>query len=410
MIKKLRRIFIVFLVVDLCVAGYLGFRLVETSVPDRLFAFVGSVEDIPLPLFFNTKEDKARETFQVTNKDSGFSILSEKVGDYRVPVSLFGIWPIKDVDVHVIEETKVAPSGEPIGIYVETNGLLVLDTAEIEGEDGLTYEPGGNVVKSGDYILKWNNRSVATITQLTAAIQTTGKKKVKVTIRRGKEKLEVAMRPILATDKKYKIGVWVREDTQGIGTLTYVTENGTFGTLGHGITDADTGTLLNLQEGELYRTKILGIEKGEDGEPGELHGYINMVAANEIGDIEKNTKLGVFGKMKQESISEYSSNYMPVGMKQDIKKGKAWIYANLEGRVKKYEIKIENIKINSTDNKSMIIKITDKDLLSLTGGIVQGMSGSPIIQNNKVIGAVTHVLVDDPTRGYGVFIENMLAE
>ena len=403
--KKLRRIFIVFLVLDLCVTGYLGFRLVEASVPDRLFAFVGNAEDVALPLFFHTEEMQAQEPFHVTNKGNGFSILSEKAGNYRVPVSLFGVWPVKNVDVHVIEEKKVAPSGEPIGIYVETNGLLVLDTAEIEGEDGLTYEPGKNVVKSGDYILQWNHRPVTTIARLNQEIQKTGRKKVTVTIRRGKEKLEVAIRPILATDRRYKIGVWVREDTQGIGTLTYVTEDGFFG-----ITDADTGTLLNLQDGELYRTKILGIEKGVNGEPGELQGYINMIATNEIGDIKKNTRLGVFGKMKQDSISNYCNHYVSVGMKQNIRKGKAWIYANLEGEAKKYEIKIEDIDLNSSDNKSMIIRITDKRLLSLTGGIVQGMSGSPLLQGGKIIGAVTHVLVDDPTRGYGVFIENMLAE
>lgn len=408
MIKKLRRIFILLLIADVCVAGYLVFHLVETAVPDKLFAFVGESENIEMPFFFEMEE--SQETLQVTNKENGFAMVSGRTGNYHVPVRLFGVLPVKDVDVHVIEKMKVAPSGEPIGIYVETNGLLVLDTAEIEGKDGLTHEPGGNIVKSGDYILQWNHQSVPTIRQLNEAIQKSGQKKVSVTIRRDGEKMEVAMRPILATDRTYKIGVWVREDTQGIGTLTYVTEDGGFGTLGHGITDTDTGTLLNLHGGELYRTKILGIMKGTSGEPGELQGYINMVATNEIGEIKKNTELGVFGKMKKDSIANYCSEFLPVGMKQEIKKGKAWVYANLDGKAKKYEIYVENIDINSTDNKSMIIRITDSELLKLTGGIVQGMSGSPIIQNGKVIGAVTHVLVDDPTRGYGVFIETMLAQ
>lgn len=408
MIKRLRRIFILFLIVDLCVAGYLMYHIMETSIPDSLYAVVGETEHIELPFFCDMAESK--ETLQITNKENGYSMTSGDTGNYQIPVKMFGLLPVKNVDVHVIEKMKVAPSGEPIGIYVETNGLLVLDTAEIEAKDGLTYEPGGNIVKSGDYILKWNHKAVPTIKQLNEAIQESGKEKVPVTIRREGEEIEVAMRPILATDRTYKIGVWVREDTQGIGTLTYVTEDGKFGTLGHGITDEDTGTLLNLHGGELYKTKILGIMKGTSGEPGELQGYINMVATNEIGKIQKNTSLGVFGEMEKTSIKNYCSEYLSVGMKQEIQKGEAWIYANLDGSAKKYKIEIEQIDINSTDNKSMIIRITDSRLLKLTGGIVQGMSGSPILQNGKIIGAVTHVLVDEPERGYGVFIETMLAQ
>lgn len=408
MIKRLRRIFILFLIVDLCVAGYLMYHIMETSIPDSLYAVVGETEHIELPFFCDMAESK--ETLQITNKENGYSMTSGDTGNYQIPVKMFGLLPVKNVDVHVIEKMKVAPSGEPIGIYVETNGLLVLDTAEIEAKDGLTYEPGGNIVKSGDYILKWNHKAVPTIKQLNEAIQESGKEKVPVTIRREGEEIEVAMRPILATDRTYKIGVWVREDTQGIGTLTYVTEDGKFGTLGHGITDEDTGTLLNLNGGELYKTKILGIMKGTSGEPGELQGYINMVATNEIGEIQKNTSLGVFGEMEKTSIKNYCSEYLSVGMKQEIQKGEAWVYANLDGSAKKYKIEIEQIDINSTDNKSMVIRITDSRLLKLTGGIVQGMSGSPILQNGKIIGAVTHVLVDEPERGYGVFIETMLAQ
>ena len=272
------------------------------------------------------------------------------------------------------------------------------------------YEGRGNIIKSGDYILKWEGVSVPTIAQLNAAIQKTGAEKASVTIRRNGEKMQVAIRPVLATDRTYKIGAWVREDTQGIGTLTYITEEGGFGTLGHGITDSDTGNLLNLQGGELYRTKILGITQGKNGEPGELQGYINMVAANQIGEIRKNTAMGVFGQMREEDIRDYTAEFLPVGIKQKIKRGSAWIYANLEGTAKKYQIRIEDIDTNSADNKSMIIRVTDKKLLKLTGGIVQGMSGSPIIQDGKIIGAVTHVLVDDPSRGYAVFIEDMLMQ
>ena len=155
-----------------------------------------------------------------------------------------------------------------------------------------------------------------------------------------------------------------------------------------------------------YKTKILDIIKGEKGLPGELEGYINMVAEECVGEIEKNTTLGIFGKLSEPSMK--TKQYFEVGLRQDIKPGKAWIYSQIEGPAKKYEIQIEKVNATSTDNKGMIIRVTDKHLLFLTGGIVQGMSGSPIIQNDKIIGAVTHVFVDDPTKGYGIFIENML--
>lgn len=406
--QRLRLILLFFLVTDLCVVGYMVYHYVEDMIPDYLMTYVGKEEEIELPSIFETEETVA--ALSVTSSSHGFSMLSQETGEYQVPVKLFGVVPVKNVDVKVIQQMKIAPSGEPIGIYVETNGLLVLDTVEIEGRDGLTYAPGENVLRTGDYILKWNNQSVATIRDLNKEIQETKDEKVSVLIRRNGEKVKVALRPVLATDQTYKIGTWVREDTQGIGTLTYVTEEGKFGTLGHGITDVDTGTLLNLQGGELFQTKILDVIRGTKGEPGELQGYINMVATNEIGKISSNTEIGVFGQMEENRIQDYAGDYMPVGMKQDIKEGKAYIYANLEGSAKKYEIQIEKIDINSTDNKSMEIHVTDSRLLQLTGGIVQGMSGSPIVQDGKIIGAVTHVLVDDPTRGYGVFIETMLSQ
>ena len=406
--QKLRMILLFFLVADLCLVGYMVYHYVDDSIPDYLMTYVGEEEEIELPSIFDTEETV--EALSVKNHSGGFSMLSEETGEYQVPVKLFGVVPVKNVDVKVIRKMKVAPSGQPIGIYVETNGLLVLDTAEIEGRDGLTYAPGENVLKAGDYILKWDETPVATIRDLNEEIQRTKDKKVSVLLRRNGEQVKVAVRPILATDRTYKIGTWVREDTQGIGTLTYVTEEGKFGTLGHGITDVDTGTLLNLHGGELFQTKILDITRGTKGEPGELQGYINMVATNEIGQISRNTDVGVFGKMESDRIEEYAGDFVSVGMKQDIKEGKAYIYANLEGKPRKYEIQIEEINLNSMDNKSMEIRVTDSRLLQLTGGIVQGMSGSPIIQDGKLVGAVTHVLVDNPTKGYGIFIENMLGQ
>ncbi len=407
MIRRLRCFLVFFLVLDLCAVLYLAYRYLD-RIPNQLYTMVGEQGEVELP--YGMSMGESVEVLQVTNQAGGFSMVSEQTGDYRIPVKLFGVLPVKQVDVKVLEKMKLAPSGEPIGIYVATKGLLVLDTAEIQGNDGLTYAPGENILKSGDYILKWDRNTISTIDGLDEEIQKTADKKVPVLIRRNGEEVEIALKPIRATDNKYKIGAWVREDTQGIGTLTYVTEKGEFGTLGHGITDADTGNLLDLKGGELYHTKILGVVRGASGEPGELQGYINMVAQNQIGEIRKNTSLGVFGKMEENAVDEFAGQFVPVGMKQEIKKGEAHIYIKLNGDTKKYSIEIEKININSRNNKSMVIHITDPRLLSATGGIVQGMSGSPILQNGKIIGAVTHVLVDDPTRGYGIFIENMLAQ
>lgn len=401
--KALRRWLIVFLVLDLVVIGVLWEYSLD-RIPNSLYLFSGDKKQISLPAGFSVEESK--EVLKTTNQDSGFSMASEKLGTYQVPVKFFGLFQVKKVNVKVIREMKVVPSGEPIGIYVETKGLLVLGCADVQGKDGLVYSPGKDVFMSGDYIVKWDGENVSTIAELNKKIQKSKGKKTKVAIKRGKKVLSVLIKPVLTGDNMYKIGTWVREDTQGIGTLTYVTEEGDFGTLGHGIADSDTGTLLNLKDGELYQTRILGITKGQKGKPGELQGYINMVAANQYGKIEKNTEFGVFGKNADQK--KISGELVSLGMKQEIKTGKAYILSSPDGTTKKYEIEIEQIYMNRNDNKSMIIHITDPELLKKTGGIVQGMSGSPILQNGKMIGAVTHVFVKDPTRGYGVFIENMI--
>ena len=282
----------------------------------------------------------------------------------------------------------------------------MLSTTSVEGQDGLIHEPATNIVMTGDYILKVEGISVKTIQEFNQAVQKRKGEKIALHIRRGKQNLDVAVHSVLAKDGSNKLGIWVREDTQGIGTMTYITKNGKFGALGHGITDADTGTLMDLRGGELYETKILDIIKGQKGAPGELEGYINMVAKECIGKIDKNTSLGIFGTIFEPDKQQ--RKYYEVGLRQDIKTGKAWIYSNMEGTPQKYEIQIEKINRTSKDNKGMVIRVTDTRLLKLTGGIVQGMSGSPILQDDKIIGAVTHVFVEEPTKGYAVFMENML--
>ena len=394
--KRLQKIFAGLLVLDLCVLGIVITKYYKESIPEELTWQGESLEEMELPPFCS-----------VQTKRSVVDAMQTKTTSTNVPVKLFNLFTIKHIKLKWGTGTTVAPVGEPIGIYVETKGLLVLDVAKVEGKDGLSYAPGYNRFKTGDYILRWNDVKINTIAALNRQIQKTKGKKVPVTIRRNKEEMKVAVTPVMAEDGTYKIGTWVREDTQGIGTMTYITENGRFGTLGHGITDMDTGTLLNLKGGEVYQGEILGITKGKKGEPGELQGYMKMSSDHILGIVSKNTEKGVFGTIQETWLKKYKNKQIPLAYRQNITKGKAYVGINLTGAWEKYEIEIEKIHINSHDNKGMEICVTDKRLLKLTGGIVQGMSGAPILQNGKMVGAITHVFVEDPTRGYGIFIEEM---
>ncbi len=409
--KIYRGILAVILLLDILLIGWLSVESISNEIPDTMWTYVGKEEslfsDLPAQI---ENDDETVEALNLTGRNGGATLKSQEKGNYRVDVKLFGVFHLKTVNVKVVDKMYLAPSGEPIGIYVETNGLLVLAATTVEGKDGLVYEPATNIVRSGDYILKINGSPVKTIKEFNAEVQKAEEEKITVRIRRDGKETDVAMKPVCAKDGNYRLGIWVREDTQGIGTMTYRTKDGGFGALGHGITDADTGTLMNLSGGELFHTEILDIIKGESGAPGELEGYINMVADNCIGTIKKNTSLGIFGQLAKDYTDTAEPEFLQVGLKQDVKKEDAFIYSNIEGKLKKYAIRIEEININSTDNKGMVIRVTDEGLLGLTGGIVQGMSGSPIIQDGKIIGAVTHVLVDDPTKGYGTFIENMLSQ
>lgn len=217
------------------------------------------------------------------------------------------------------------------------------------------------------------------------------------------------VQPVQNQNGEYKIGIWVRDNAQGVGTMTFVDDAGNFGALGHGISDVDTGTLLALKRGTLYQTEIIGIRKGVNGHPGEMTGMIEYTDSHITGEITANTPQGIYGVCNQKMLEEISESYMPVGLKQDIQKGRAQIICSVEGEPKYYDVEIKEIYLEHENvNRGILITVTDPQLLAVTGGIVQGMSGAPIIQNGRLIGAVTHVLVQDSTSGYGIFIENML--
>ncbi|MDF2512502.1 MAG: hypothetical protein K0S04_2368 [Herbinix sp.] len=338
-----------------------------------------------------------------------FTLESSTTGQYKISLKLFGLFNFKNISLDVIDTKELIPCGTPIGIYVETDGILVLGSGRITGDDGLNYEPISNKLKSGDYILSINGINLTKKSEMIDEIQKCEGKDITLVVRRNDEEITVSVTPVKTSSGEYKIGAWIRDNTQGIGTLTFISGDGQFGALGHGITDIDTGLLMDVKEGSIYMAEIMSIIKGKEGEPGELIGMIRQSDRYRIGKITDNTFQGIFGSVNGDYDENASVAPLEIGLKQEVKKGKATVRCTVGDTVEDYEIEIENIDISNTNHsKGIVLRITDERLLNQTGGIVQGMSGSPIIQNNKIIGAVTHVFIQDSTKGYGTFIENMV--
>ena len=317
----------------------------------------------------------------------------------------------QQVSTKSLDSKMVIPGGVPIGIYMEMDGVLVLATECIECVDGNEYEPAKNLVKSGDYIVGMNGETISNKKELVQAVSKLERSDVILTLRRDEEYIDVKMRSVEVGNHKYKLGIWVKDNVQGLGTLTYVTTNSEFGALGHGIHDSDTEELLEISAGTVYETSSVGVKKGQKGEPGGLEGVIIYNRYNILGTVDENTENGIYGTL--ENVDKLLDEQTPVEVckKDDIKIGAATILCTIDGTIEEYDIKIKNVDYYTGNvNKGIIIEIVDEELLEETGGIVQGMSGSPILQNGKIVGAVTHVLVNDPTRGYGIFIEDMIKE
>ena len=317
--------------------------------------------------------------------------------------------PLKNVEVTVVPETRVYAGGMPVGIYMKTRGILVVGTGSVEKNDGSFSDPAENILRSGDYIVAVNGTAVMRKEELVQEVKESDGAPVVLKVDRDGSLTELLVQPVLDKEESYKLGLWVRDDTQGIGTLTYMDENGRYGALGHGISDVDTGTLLNLSGGSLYHTDILSVVKGLRGTPGEMTGVIRYQSSEILGTIEKNTSSGIFGRITENRGFFCQGELVETAYKQAVETGPAVLLSAVGGMVKAYSIQIEKVNLAGSDpNKSMVISVSDPELLAITGGIIQGMSGSPILQNGKLIGALTHVFVNDPTKGYGIFIENMI--
>lgn len=314
-----------------------------------------------------------------------------------------------EVSTEAISEDTVLVGGMPVGIYMETDGVMVLDTDHIKGIDGVEYEPAGHLVKCGDYITGFNGKKIDNKKELMESLKELDKDEVVLQLRRDDETIDVKVKPVECEPDEYKLGIWVRDNVQGLGTITFLTGNSEFGALGHGIHDTDTNVLLSIADGTLYKTSIHSIKKGENGIPGSMEGIIVYNGYNSLGTIEKNTDEGIYGKV--DKIDELFTEQIPVQVasKDEVEVGDATIRCFVDNEVKEYNIKVTDIDYSGREvNKGLVIQVTDPELLEKTGGIIQGMSGSPILQNGMLIGAVTHVFVQDSTKGYGIFIENML--
>ena len=315
------------------------------------------------------------------------------------------------VDVSYEDGGRVYPSGEIVGIYTECPGVFVIDTCEIESAESEFVSPAGSILRKGDYILEVNGIELEEKEILIDLVNKCNGSPLEFVIARNGNVFSASVTPVLGKNGKYMLGVWIKDDLAGVGTITYYTETGAFGALGHGMGDGVTKEIFSVDDGDIYYANIVGIEKGKRGTPGEVKGVIYYGMAYHLGELDTNCTEGVYGVLDAEDLQGYKMECeaYKIGKKQDIEVGKAQIISNVSGERKIYDIEISYVDyLAISSNKGLHIEVTDPELLELTGGIVQGMSGSPIIQNGKLIGAVTHVLINDPTKGYGIFIEEML--
>ena len=392
--------------VPLLIAAWVYFSW--EKIPSKIHIRQGETEefDFAIPATADiTKRDRA-----IGSLDLGkpITFYASDTDTYDMSVKLFGFIDFKETQVSVIDSTKLKPVGQPIGIYVKTKGILVIDSGEFEGEGGMMQQPS-SLLQKGDYIRAYNGEEISMKSELIKKINECNGEPIVLTVDRGGEVFDLRIIPAKNRDGYYKLGIWVRDNAQGVGTMTYLTQTGEFGALGHGINDLDTSILMELDYGSLYHADIVAIKKGLAGEPGEMTGYISYKKSEYLGEVEKNTAEGIYGSVRENFATDITTDFLDIALKQDVQLGPVQIYCTLDDTPAYYDAEITDIyHQNDNPGRGFKLHVTDTELINETGGIVQGMSGSPILQDGKIIGAVTHVLVNDPTRGYGIFIETML--
>jgi len=380
-----------------------------TSIPNNLILLQGENLNLKTLLGLSISDANGKSVEAVNSKETK---VSNSIGKMNLSLNLAG-FNVKDLTVNVIPNTVVIPSGEAIGLRLYTSGVLVVGMSEIQGEDHNNYTPYKNSgIKEGDMITKVDNESVTCTSDLVTKVNESKGNSVKITYVRDGSNYNTEITPTKTSDNEYKLGLWVRDAASGVGTITfYDPKTGDFGALGHGILDIDTEELIDIARGDIVTSKIVSIVKGEKGKPGELQGSIDN--GKIIGEVYKNTNFGIYGKLNNlDNVKQENNKVMEVMPRDEVKEGKASILCTLDdNKQEEYEIEIEKVYTSTNrTNKNMIIKVTDQRLLDKTGGIIQGMSGSPILQDGKFVGAVTHVMVNNPEKGYGIFADTMLKQ
>lgn len=409
----------ILIVALLCAVYFLPAVRSYSSIPNEIYIQKGTQTaiDLGLPIKADVQAkgviSLSGDTLEeAVGMQSPLVIDSLSSGDATIELSIFGL-PVKEVRVNVSDEMMVIPGGQSIGVTLYTKGALVVGITGLEMENGSTVNPAREAgMLPGDVILSINGETVQNadhVSKIVDASQGT----LNVMVDRGGRSLELKVTPVPDYKTgKLRLGVWVRDSTAGVGTLTFIDPNKRwFGGLGHAICDLDTGSVLSVKEGEIYYSEVIQINKGENGVPGEIKGYFSSASGN-MGLILKNTDYGIYGTVYDSVDLSELPEPIPVARPDEVMLGPAKILSTIDHEGVK-EFNCEIIKINSQnapEQKSLVIRVTDEELLEKTGGIVQGMSGSPIIQNGKLVGAVTHVFVNNPTKGYGLFADWMLEQ
>lgn len=387
------------------------------AIPDTLNISYGQSKSLKLtsPISLNPASESV---LQLTGEDSAnknIEIVPMQAGETELDVNIFGV-KVKSVKVNVHGPRQVIVGGQSVGVALYTRGALVVGMSNISDGNGNTVNPAKEAgLKSGDVIEKVNGTEIRDADHVMSIINsaTSGGNSVTLDIARSGEKLSVQLKPVKDTsDGTYRMGIWVRDSMAGVGTMCfYNPATMKYASLGHAVYDSDTNTLLNLKSGEIVESEIFGIKPGQQGSPGELQGSFDS-SKPKIGSIETNNDFGIYGKLYSEPTKSANNKIMDTATIDETTVGPAKILTTIDGEgVKEYDIYIEKLSHQDyPSTKSMVIKVTDKELLEKTGGIIQGMSGSPIVQNGKVVGAVTHVFVNDPTKGYGLYVQWMLEQ
>ncbi len=379
--------------VPFCLAAMLGVAWVDHAAPSAFTVEEGTRLSLPTEL--------------VTVRECGaWETQAQSGGTYEAALSFLGVFPVREVTVSSHERCEVAVCGVPFGIKMFTQGVLVVGLSDVDTRSGSKSPARQAGLRVGDSILSIDGEEVSTIAQVARIVEDSKGTALTLRVRRQQLEFDVTLTPLASVSEKcLKAGMWIRDSAAGIGTLTfYDMESGVFAGLGHPVNDADTGERVPISSGEIVPATIFGVNKGQVGAPGELLGSFE---SGSWGVLTTNVDTGLYGTLGEQPDAWAT---LPIAYKQEVVPGKAQLITTIAGdRPVVYTVEIESVDYrDGIATQNMVIRVTDEVLLEATGGVLCGMSGSPIVQNGKLVGAMTHVFVSDPERGYAIFAENML--